>query len=157
MDKHDVNYWCELDCKFLQGYLKARINQLLKQTPVRNLRQNLKMSPSQSFHVFSNPLEKSSSKIFSENLLQCPHLNVSEPSLSLMYSRHDIQPLLLPLRRPSVRLSVRLDKKPGINLTWSINLTLYFMVFTFFCFFISTNKVNISQYFLQYIQISKPL
>ena len=53
----------------------------------------------------------------------------------------DLTSLHLPLCRPSARLSGRLDKELAINLTLSVNLIWYFMVFPIFCFSIDTEKV----------------
>ena len=51
------------------------------------------------------------------------------------------QSMHLPLCRPSARLSVRLDKELAINLALPVNLILHFMVFSFPCFSIGTEKV----------------
>ena len=98
------------------------------------------MTPSKKIYAFSNLLDKSSWNFFSYILLQYTHLNVSKLSLTVMYSKLDLQSLYLHLCRPSTRLSVRLDREQTINLALSMKLILYFMIFPFSCFSICTEK-----------------
>ena len=102
-----------------------------------NMIHDMLMSPLQNWYVFLNILDKYSSKF----LLQSKHVNVSKTSLGVMYSRLDLQPLHWPFCRPSVRLLIRLDRELPINLTLWMNFILYFIIFPFSYFSISTEKV----------------
>ena len=68
-------------------------------------------------------------------------LECHKPVMAVKYSRLDLQSLHLPLRWPSARSSVRLDRELAINFTLSMNLILYIMVFPFSYFSIATEKV----------------
>ena len=83
----------------------------------------------------SSLLAKSLSRSFSYFLLQSKHLNTTELSLTVRYSRSYLQFLRLSLWNSSVRLLARLDSELDINLTQWMNFVLYVTALLFSFFF----------------------
>ena len=73
-------------------------------------------------------------------MLHFRDLNINDPSLTVMYSRSNMQSLYLSLWIPSARLSARLDSELDIDFTLSVNFSFVCYCLAIFIFFFAWHQ-----------------